>query len=128
MTDVDELVLNTFGFRDGEGWKNDPRLGGLDTQEIMQKLGCRSLDQWEDEVMPLHQEIQSQIADQLLKLWFAIGKSPDPDQFKVYFMEFRDYPPEVLEQGITSVLRVHQYNNIPMIATILKEIKDRQPS
>lgn len=124
MTDLTELVLITYGFADVAAWQNDPIFGRMTAEEIMRKAGYKSAAAWEAEVMPLHREVKKALMDALLKLWYAIGRTADPNQLKVYAEAFDGYPPEVVKQAVDRLLQTHRYTSVPTIAEIHEAISE----
>ena len=59
----------------------------------------------------------------LSRLWFAIGREPDPRQIAIYEQALGYLPLGLLEETINELLFRHRYNNIPTIAEIAEMAK-----
>lgn len=118
-----ELVLVSCGFQDVVAWQNDELFGKLSAEQVMRKLGYKTPAEWEAAILPLHREIRKLLMDALMKLWYAIGKEVDVNQFRVYVDEFDGYPPEVIDQAVSHLLKTHRYTSIPTIAEIHEAIE-----
>jgi hypothetical protein len=123
MIDTNELVLVTFGFNTIEDWKNDKNFGKKTPEELMKLLRYKSFEDWEKAVMPLHREIKVRILAALGRLWQAIGKPINKEQMQVYYHTFANYPPDVVERGVESILKTHRYSNIPTLADLIESMK-----
>lgn len=127
MTDMTELVLVSFGFMDVDAWKNDPNLGAFSARDLMLKLGYKTAEEWSAAVMPLHREVEraekAQTAEALMKFWYALGKVPDPNQFKVYFDAFLPTPPSLLRKAVDRLIETRRFSNIPTVAEIKEGIQ-----
>lgn len=127
MTDLTELVLVSFGFPTTEAWKQDANLGEFSARELMEQLGFKTPEEWEIAVIPLHREIAKETAQQigeaLMRFWYALGKMPDPNQFKIYFDAFINTPPALLRRAVDRLIETHRYSNVPTVAEIKEGIQ-----
>lgn len=120
MIDTNELVLVTFGFQTVEDWKRDPVFGPMAVEDMMKTLGYKSVEEWDSAIMPLHRAVKVRIIAALARLWQAIGKPVNKDQMQIYYHTFANYPPEVVENGVESILKKHRYSNIPTLSDMIE--------
>lgn len=120
MIDTNELVLVTFGFQTVEDWKRDAILGQMTAEELMKTMGYKTIEEWDKDIMPIHREVKIRIISALGKLWQAIGKPINREQMQVYYHAFANYPPEIIEKGVESILKKHRYTNIPTLADLIE--------